>query len=328
MGLYIKTKRVGIPIISYNDAVRYRALAALTLLRPFIKHGIVKDVRITIYKHYPLELEDPVYRPLSNSLEELLLIKDIESKVKTLLQVAIAKWKSLYDTYLFVEFQYEVNGISAPIYLAVSNGPLEPQSVELDSYDWIYEDKVVETLEETLEILEKPKIRELLLEVGQFQRKIVGRGFTTERAVVSDTPWALDNMTLAKAYWLPSAQRLLSLAIETLQKLREEGDETASEVYDYYEPHRRDLVVSLIANRKEYEMYLKSRRVRETAVIASAASIIVEARKGTLEGLFQRIMTDILKPYAEEVLETRKSSMCVYTGEFMLKFREKLLREA
>ncbi len=325
MGLYIRTRRVGAQFISFSEAVMNRTEAALALLEPFTRLGSINDILITIYKHIPVEQDEP--RPLRRKLGELTSLHNLRRLVRETLRLAEHKWRSLYDTYLFIDFNFNINDFVIPAYLAISNGPLEPGDIELDVYPWLYKGLlVVESLEETLEIIDKKMlIKELLLAVGDLQKQLIGRGFSVERAVVAPSPDGLDDMTLARALWLHSFQKILSLALETLQKLREKGSQEFLEVYDYYEPHRRDLIVSMIGNRKEYYMYLRSHRIAEVAKVTEAASVIVESRTGTLESLFRRIYEDILKPYAEEVLETRKSMMQIYTNEFMAEFAERFL---
>ncbi|MEB3756209.1 MAG: hypothetical protein GSR79_05055 [Desulfurococcales archaeon] len=330
MGLYIKMKRVGVPFIPYNDAVERKTVAALELLIPFTRSGDYLQVdRIAIHRYFPIRSSNIEEAPLlsDSKLSGPGIIGKVASILGNLLKEAKRKWGTLYETYISIDFTYSPPGKPRiPFYLLVSNGRIGLPSIELDSYDWIYNDKVVETLEESLNISGYPRIRDLLVQVGLLNKNVQGNGFIVDRAVIGRNPDALEDLSSAKGVWLPTKQRLLSFAIDTLSYKRD-FDLKAADLFDYYLPYRRDLVVSLIGNTLEYEAYLASRRLKEFASITAVASIIIESKNDDLKELFDRIVDDLLRPFAERVLENRKSSIEIRAREYIKKEFKLMLRK-
>ena len=320
MGLYIRVRRVGGRFVPFNDAVKHRALAVLGLLRPFISFGYyLKNVKVSIYRYAPFSMDRMETRPLVREVpaKEVRVLEATASTLRGLLEEAEKRWHTLYETYIVIEAIHAPPGEpEVPLYILVSNGRLGLATVELDSYDWVHGDRVVESLEESLEIIGAPTIRQLLEAVGSFHRDIQTVGYIVEKAVVAQTPDALVDLTQARAVWLPSEAKLLSYAIDTLAA-RADEDRWAADLYDYYQPYRRDLIVSLIGNRPEYRKYLRGPRMRDYAVVSASASIIIESTTGSLQAFFNALARDILEPFARYVLEQRKSEVAFRAREFV-----------
>jgi len=322
-------RRTGVPFIPYNDAVEKKAISSIELLIPFTRAGSYLEInRISIYRYFPIKSSEVKEKPIvyDSRISGAGVIGKVTNILEKLLLNARQAWGTLYETYISLDFTYSPPGKpSVPFYLLVSNGKVGMASIELDSYDWVYEEKIIETLEDSLNVLGYPTIRDLLVQVGSMNKKIQGHGFTVDRAVIGRNPDALEDITLAKSVWLPTKQRLLSYAIDTLAYKRD-FDPEAADLFDYYLPYRRDLIVSMIGNTAEYDAYLRSKRLKEFASISSIASIIIESENETLTGLFNKLVEDLLRPFAVKVLETRKSNIEMRAREYIKRDLMQILR--
>ena len=322
-------RRTGVPFIPYNDAVEKKTISSVELLIPFSRAGNYLEInRISIYRYFPIKSLEIKEKPIiyDSRISGAGVIGKVTNILEKLLVNARQAWGTLYETYISLDFTYSPPGKpSVPFYLLVSNGKVGLASIELDSYDWVYEEKIIETLEDSLNVLGYPTIRDILVQVGSTNKKIQGHGFTVDRAVIGRNPDALEDITLAKSVWLPTKQRLLSYAIDTLA-YKKDFDPEAADLFDYYLPYRRDLIVSMIGNTAEYEAYLRSKRLKELASISSIASVIIESENETLMGLFNKLVEDLLRPFAVKVLETRKSNIEIRAKEYIKRDLMQILR--
>ncbi|MCE4611848.1 MAG: hypothetical protein F7B17_07760 [Desulfurococcales archaeon] len=316
MGIYIKTRRTFLPGIPYNEAARHKALSALELLSPFREYLTVTF--IGVYRHVPVRsrsAEEPLTRHVK--IKGSGVIGGAAEVLKAFLDRAVERWRTLYGTYVVVEALYEPPGEpGVPLYLAASNGAPSMADIELDSYDWIHNGRVIESLEESLGVVGYPGVKDLFRAVSRLHKKLSTHAMLVDKAVLSKQPEALEDMTQARAVWLPTEAKLLSYALDTLEYLREFEKEMA-DLYDYYQPYKKSLVISLIANSREYRTYINSGRVAREAIVTPMASILVESRSDTLKELFNLIREDILEPFAKEVLETRNSDIKLRAFEYL-----------
>ena len=312
MGLFIKTRRIP-SVIPLNDAMRRRAVEAVTLLAPFMDHAEKAHVGIYRYAPIPLKNEFHVEKTIEFGVSgRARRVEVLKNHIDALLRnIVLKKIGTLYETYIVVKVYYKPPGLDAPIivYLMVSNGSMLPADIELEVYEWVRGNEVVETLEETLEILGGPSLEELMARIGALARNLHSYGYTVERAVAGPLADALDDMTLAHMYWLPSEAKILSVAIDTVYS-RREVDEEAAEIYDYLAPHRKDLIVNMVARRSEFKLYLASIETSGIARAIPAGSVILKPLSTkTLEPLYSDIVSSILKPMAGEVLVERLSDI-------------------
>ena len=312
MGIFIRTRRVP-SALPPTEAMRYRVLTALTLLAPFLEYA--EKARLGVYRYAPIPLknefhvEKTVEFSTSSRTER---IEALRNHVDVLLRsIVLKRLGTLYETYIVVEVYYKPPVLDAPlvVYLMISNGGMLPADIELEVYEWVHGEEIVETLEETLEIVGWPKLEELMRRVGSLARDLRRYGYTVDRAVAGPLADALDDMTLARMYWLPSEAKILSVAIDTVYH-RHEVDEEAAVVYDYLAPHRKDLIVNMVARRREFKLYLEGLAASKIAEAVPAGSVILKPLSGkTLEPLYRDMLEGILKPLAGTVLLERLSDI-------------------
>ena len=312
MGLFIKTRRVP-SVLPPTEAMRYRAVAAITLLAPFLEHA--EKVNLGVYRYAPIPLKDEFYVEKTvefNTSSRAGRIEALKNHVDVLLKnVVLKKLGTLYETYIVVEVYYKPPVLDAPVivYLMVSNGGMLPADIELEVYEWVHGEEIIETLEETLEIVGWPKLEEIMHRVGSLARDLRRYGYTVDRAAAGPLADALDDMTLARMYWLPSDAKILSVAIDTVYH-RHEVDEDAAVVYDYLAPHRKDLIVNMVTRRWEFRLYLESLAASGIAEAVPAGSVILKPLNSkTLEPLYRDMLEGILKPLAGTVLLERLSDI-------------------
>ena len=327
MGLYIKLKKLGYPPIPFTEAVVYKAQGALILIKPFINYfnelKFKDEVKIGIYMYHP-GYSDSNYKPIEMSAKPSLL--SLEKIVREGLERAYTRWKRLYGSVVVIRLNYALDDeLVVPLRLFVFNGPFEGADIELNVAPFIVDDEVVSSLEEILKVLDIrgfPDLEELLRHVGAMNEWLRPRGYTVEKAVIAEHPEALNDMRHARLAWLPSKAKILSYALDTIQSNRDEGG-VITELYDRFAPYRKDLIVSMIANRREYELYLR-RQAREVVEILEGHSVILKPKGENLAGLFSKLISDVLEPYSRHVLSTTRTKIRIATEEFFSEWRERL----
>ena len=311
MGLFIKTRRTW-SLVPLNEAMKRRALAALHLLRPFLAHS--RACRVGVYRYAPIPLKgEPGFEkhiPFRDGASLAEKLKTIRAHVRSFLEWLEKRTGSLYESYVVVELEYMPPPLDTPIivYVMVNNGTMGYSDIELEVYEWVRGEEIVETIEETLEILGYDEMAKTLLRLISVVEQELEGVYSIVVAVLGRNEEALDDFSQARGIWLPSRQKLLSQGIDALRVRGERGDLEAAQLYDYYKPHRKDVVVSLIGNRSEYLAYLHSLQARGLAEV-EAGSLILYSPSGNLEAVYRDLVERILAPFALKVLRDKYTDM-------------------
>jgi len=194
-GFFIKTRRTW-SLVPLNEAMKRRALAALHLLRPFLVHS--RACRIGIYRYAPIPLKgEHVFEKYISSIDgtdPAVKLKIIGSHVSSFLDLLERKTGSLYESHVIVELEYILPGLDVPVivYVLVNNGTMGYSDIELEVYEWIRGGEIVETLEETMEILGyNDMAKKLIRLVSIIERELEGV-YTISVAVLARNEEALD----------------------------------------------------------------------------------------------------------------------------------------